>query len=306
MGIHGGSPAPGYFLSPIADVVFPDNINLIYGTGSDTKTYYDATDFIINPKAVGSGRAVILWAAVGATPTGTGLQLRNATAAAAGAQQYSPMHEQIGYGWKTTATAASQSVAFGSWVRPIEGTSAPTGGWDLGVSINAAAYTTLLTLLSNGRVGIGTSAPGVSLDVSFAADAWIRVISTGADSSAYLTVQNDARQWNWKVDGSMTGDPLLLRDGTATATRMIINSAGLVTFGPTLYANQPANSVGVPGGLMVGADTLNALIDDAAGGAGSTPLYVGNAVILVGNGVNFGPGAVASITVVNGQITAIS
>ena len=74
----------------------------------------------------------------------------------------------------------------------------------------------------------------------------------------------------------------------------------------SLYANQPANSVGVPGGLMVGADTLNALIDDAAGGAGSTPLYVGNAVILVGNGVNFGPGAVASITVVNGQITAIS
>ncbi|TAK45270.1 MAG: hypothetical protein EPO27_10660 [Betaproteobacteria bacterium] len=60
------------------------------------------------------------------------------------------------------------------------------------------------------------------------------------------------------------------------------------------------------GGVRIGADSVNNLLDDSANGAGSATLYIGNKPILVGNGVNFGPGAVTSLTVVNGQITAIN
>lgn len=59
-------------------------------------------------------------------------------------------------------------------------------------------------------------------------------------------------------------------------------------------------------GLKVGGQLDNQTLDDASTGTGSTPLYIGNAKILVNNGVNFGPGGVTSITVVGGQITAIS
>ena len=94
---------------------------------------------------------------------------------------------------------------------------------------------------------------------------------------------------------------------TLTGTqRMEIGSGGGVGIGTSPYATQPAGSLGVAAGVMIGANSLDNLIDDASGGAASTPLYIGNRVILVGNGISFGPAAVVSITVVNGQITAIS
>jgi hypothetical protein len=79
-----------------------------------------------------------------------GFRLRNTTAAAAGAQQYSPRSVWEGQGWKTTATAASQAVAFMAETRPVQGAANPSGIWALAASINGGAYSDVLTVTSAG------------------------------------------------------------------------------------------------------------------------------------------------------------
>lgn len=95
--------------------------------------------------------------ALGATPT-AGHSLINSTAAAAGAQQYSPSTVWQGNGWKTNATSASQSVAFRAYVKPIQGSAAPTGAWVLGSSINGGAYNDVFSVDSaTGNTVIGNT-----------------------------------------------------------------------------------------------------------------------------------------------------
>lgn len=91
--------------------------------------------------------------ALGTTQVTTaGLALVNETAAAAGAQQISPAIRWKGYGWKTTATAASQSVEFRADVLPVQGTSAPTGSLRFQSSINGGAFTDLVNISSSGNL----------------------------------------------------------------------------------------------------------------------------------------------------------
>lgn len=77
--------------------------------------------------------------ALGTTPSPASL-LTNSTAAAAGAQQYSPALTWSGNGWKTNATAASQSVAFRAFVQTVQGAAAPYGVWTLQQSVNGGTY----------------------------------------------------------------------------------------------------------------------------------------------------------------------
>lgn len=73
----------------------------------------------------------------------------NPTAAAAGAQQYSPFILQRARGWKTNATAASQVVDFDFGVQAVQGTANPTGNWLLRTSINGGAYTNAINIDSD-------------------------------------------------------------------------------------------------------------------------------------------------------------
>ncbi len=90
---------------------------------------------------------------LGTTQSDTsGLAVINTTDAAVGAQQISPAIRWRGEGWKTDATAASQTVDFRSYVLPAQGTSAPTGSWILQSAINGGAYTNQLTVSTLGTV----------------------------------------------------------------------------------------------------------------------------------------------------------
>ena len=120
--------------------------------------------------------------AIGVTPVDTnGVMIKNSTAAAAGAQQYSPPMVMQGQGWKTTATAASQKVEFMQDVRPVQGAAAPTGYWGLYPSIADGAYsaTPAIAVTSAGYMGIGTAAPnarlstGVSDFTTVGSPAWL-------------------------------------------------------------------------------------------------------------------------------------
>ena len=78
--------------------------------------------------------------AIGATTT-DGLRLINNTAAAAGAQQWSPRLRLSGNGWKTNATAASQAVEWRIEVIPVQAAANPTGVLNLMPVINGSDAT---------------------------------------------------------------------------------------------------------------------------------------------------------------------
>jgi hypothetical protein len=116
-----------------------------------------------------TGALTVGLSALGTTPTAA-LSLTNSTAAAVGAQQVSPSLVLEGQGWKTTATAASQTVRFRQNVLPIQGAANPTGGWRLQSEINnSGTWADRLTVRTDGidiandyRIGLLADAIGIS------------------------------------------------------------------------------------------------------------------------------------------------
>lgn len=99
----------------------------------------------------------------GITGTSTdGAILANTTAATVGVQQFSPRLRLTGQGWKTNATAGSQTV---DWIienQPVQGTANPTANLIIKSQINAAGYNTRMTLSDAGTLSIGSFAQMVS------------------------------------------------------------------------------------------------------------------------------------------------
>ena len=125
-----------------------------------------------------------------ATAQTVGMSVINATAAGAGAQQYSPVFELEGQGWKTDAVAETQEVKWGLQTRPVEGAANPTSVLDFLSSINAGAYAAQMSLNSAGGLSI----------TSFAAD-WTNAGRTVADAGILTTVDIDGGT----IDGTAIG-----------------------------------------------------------------------------------------------------
>ena len=70
----------------------------------------------------------------------SGLSLGNTTAATVGAQQYSPMLELTGSGWKTNATAGAQTYKWGLQNRPVQGVANLSSDLVFWTSLNGGAY----------------------------------------------------------------------------------------------------------------------------------------------------------------------
>lgn len=102
--------------------------------------------------------------AIGTTST-DGIVLQNTTAAAAGAQQYSPRIRLTGQGWKTNATAASQTVDWILEARPVQGAANPTVNLAILAQVNAGGYTAAVApgqILAPGGGSSSQSAPQYS------------------------------------------------------------------------------------------------------------------------------------------------
>jgi hypothetical protein len=125
----------------------PSSANLAAAVTDETGS--GALVFATSPTFTTTG--TLSRASVGAT-SADGWVLTNPTAAAAGAQQFSPRLRFTGQGWKTTATAASQTV---DWVvenRPVQGAASPATNLVFSSQINGGGYTPRLSALSSGEL----------------------------------------------------------------------------------------------------------------------------------------------------------
>lgn len=93
-------------------------------------------------------------ASIGATST-DGFVLTNPTAATVGAQKWSPRLHFTGQGWKTTATAGSQTVDWIQELVPAQGTTSPSASLNYSYQINGGGYNSAVKMYSNGGVDIG-------------------------------------------------------------------------------------------------------------------------------------------------------
>lgn len=140
-----------YTLTGGAGKTFTFNNSItIAGTDSTTMTFPGTSDTLAGLGTVETFTAIqtILKAGIGTTST-DGLVLSNATAAAAGSQQWSPRTRWSGAGWKTTATAASQTVDWIAEVQPIQAATNPSSAWVLSSQVNGGGYTPQLQIQSN-------------------------------------------------------------------------------------------------------------------------------------------------------------
>lgn len=134
---------------------------ILFGTAA----YDEVNNYLGIGTVSPSSKIDITTNSLGTTQANTsGLSLVNETAAAAGAQQISPALRFRGYGWKTNATAASQSVDFRAHVLPVEGSSAPSGNLVFSSSINGGAYSDIMRISSAGVLALPLG--GLSLLVS--------------------------------------------------------------------------------------------------------------------------------------------
>jgi hypothetical protein len=128
------------------------------GSGSELQFRSSGTAFGAATNSSVSGGAITLGAAEALGTTSTArLTLANTTAAAAGAQQVSPSIVFEGQGWKTTATAASQTVRFRQNVLPVEGAANPSATWRLQSEINnSGTWTDSLSITTGATMTFGT------------------------------------------------------------------------------------------------------------------------------------------------------
>lgn len=105
--------------------------------------------------SLGLSGAITDTQAIGATST-DGLLLTDVTPATVGAQKWSPRIHWSGQGWKTNATAGSQSVDVIAELQPVQGTASPSGNLVISQSINGGAYGALLTLPTGGGLNLNS------------------------------------------------------------------------------------------------------------------------------------------------------
>jgi len=180
----------------------------------------NSTTFLDSPLSV-SASAVILTKSGLGTASSDGLSLVNSTAAANGAQQISPRLRLTGQGWKTNATAGSQTL---DWVidnLPVQGTSAPTSILNFKHQVNGGGYSTIASITSGGTLSIGNN-----LNLNNAFQLRTGTAGTGA-FDIYDTTNSTSRMM-------MTNDGELRIGSTTNVTG---NTSRLFVFGGSAGAN---------------------------------------------------------------------
>lgn len=133
------------------------------------------------------------------TTSHDGLFLANIADAAAGAQQMSSRIRWLGKGWKTNATAASQTVEWTAEMLPVQGSSAPTANLIFSSRINnTGSFVNRVWMTSSNGVGIGLApSSGVQAgDLTVARSSNTGAVHFGNDGTKYIYQDGTNYQFN--------------------------------------------------------------------------------------------------------------
>ena len=134
---------------------------------------------------------------LGTTPH-DGLFLANIAPASAGAQQMSSRIRWLGKGWKTNATAASQSVEWTVDLLPVQGSSAPTGNLIFASRINNGTLDNRVWFTSSNGIGLGLApnAGAQAGDLTVSRSSNTGAINFGNDGTKYIYQDGTNFQFN--------------------------------------------------------------------------------------------------------------
>lgn len=191
---------------------------------------------------------------IAATST-DGRVLQNTTAAAAGAQQWSPRLRLTGQGWKTNATAASQSV---DWIVenvPVQGAAAPTSNLAFSFSVDGGAYTRALNLTYASSVTtIDAGANGLLISSGNNQRAYL-------DSTSFRVANNNFIGFSSATTPANSADAMFGRAAAATIQQGAANAASPVAQILQSQGSRSGTDSNVAGGnftVRAGAGTGNA------------------------------------------------
>lgn len=238
----------------------PDT-QIVYGTGaavdSSSNFIWNYTDSRLGVNATPASRIHLLTDAIGTTQSdANGILLQNSTAAADGAQQLSPGIVWEGFGWRTNATAESQSVRYRADVLPVQGTASPSALWTLASSIAGGAYTNRMTVSTTGAVSIGNSGTNIEmLRVQSGGGGSVIGIHSGASSFFSLGYSGGAtfiRSTNMPLQIQVNGVGNLII-GTSSASNDTIIQSGVSVTTATFTQIAGENNTQFVGNVGIGA-----------------------------------------------------
>lgn len=189
-------------------VLFAGSGGILMQKNSDF--FYDSTNRILK-----------ITNSIGVTSS-DGFSLNNTTAAAAGAQQWSPAAHWQAQGWKTAATAASQRVDMKVELQSVQGSTNPTGNLVFSSSVNGAAYSALMNLSTAGILTVASTTIGNSIA-----------------ANGNIQVAGGANKFAWGSSSMLTAptDGTVLFQNSAATGFTALNLGGTTSSFPSLRVN---------------------------------------------------------------------
>lgn len=199
--------------------------------------------------------------------------LNNPTDAASGNQQISPPLVMRGRGWKTNATAESQTVDFIQYVIPTQGAANPSGAMYWYSSINGGGNTSLMNLSSSGTLST-TGSLSVGGNIAYFSNRGMIHYNADGRIGLYNNAANNFDRLQF--GGTTSSFPSLKRSSAILQARLADDSdfadfqaSGFLVGGSNRYIN--FNSTVGSSGYGV-RDNLGTLELKNSGGSWSTPV----------------------------------
>lgn len=266
-----------------------------------------------------SGSLKIFGTNIGAVSTDS-LILQNATAASAGAQQWSPRVHWIGQGW-ASGSSASMTADWIAEEQTIQGSSAPTSRLVFSSQVNGSGYSSSAYIASNGSINaaigytVGGAAPTAGNVLRSNGTMFVSAtlaasdLSNGVTGSGAVVLASGPSIATLTVTSAFTATGLVtLADLATQATNTVLANATGGMASPTAFAMPSCSSAGnaltwvtntgfvcgtitaaassvAVGTTTVGSGTLNGIFYTASGPVVGNTNALANAV-LVTNGSN--------------------
>lgn len=159
-----------------------------------------------------------------------GINIVTTTAAAAGAQQWSPGFRQTGYGWKTSAGGASQAMDVLLQLQTVQGTTVPTANYVMSFQSNGTGYTNRFTFGNTGNLTVDQNliAAGVASSIytsALANSTYLQLTSGASGAGVTLAVAGGGTNENLALYGKGSGGIGVNKASSLTAQLDVLSNS---------------------------------------------------------------------------------